>query len=119
RFNRVGGVDAKLKLGANWVITAQALASSTQLMDGTYKAGPAYSVYAERSARNLEYNVLYLDAAPGFQTNTGFYFRPDIRRVSQFAQYRFRREGKIFQWHGPGAIVINDWDHKGTRLDWA
>jgi len=31
--------------------------------------------------------------------------------------YRFRREGKMLQWHGPSVFTINSWDHSGTRLD--
>jgi len=117
-FNRVGGLDARLKFGSKWLLTAQGLESSTRLMDGTYKAGPAWDFFLERSSRNLEYNVMYQDTSPGFQTATGFFRRPDIRRLSQFAQIRFRREGGILQWQGPSFFTINNWDHSGTRLEW-
>lgn len=117
-FNRVGGFDTRIKFGSNWLLTGQGLASSTRLMDGSYKAGPAFDFYLERSSRKLEYNVMYQDTSPGFQTNTGFFRRPDVRRLSQFSQYRFRHEGKVLQWHGPSAFIINNWDHNGTRLEW-
>ncbi len=116
--NRVGGIDTKIKFNSKWSATAQALASATTFNDGTRQAGPAYSVYVDRSSRNLEYNLLYLDNSPGFETLTGFFQRPDIRRVSQFVRYKFRREGKILQWHGPGLFTVNNWDHKGNRLEW-
>ena len=32
--------------------------------------------------------------------------------------YRFRREGKTLQWHGPSIFQINNWDHSGTRLEY-
>jgi len=48
----------------------------------------------EHSTRKVEYNALYQDTSEGFQTETGFFRRPDIRRFSQFALYRFRPEGK-------------------------
>jgi len=50
---------------------------------------------------------LYQDTSEGFQTETGFFRRPDVRRYSQFASYRFRPEGKYLVWHGPGLFTIN------------
>src|SRR5271165_6933708 len=117
--NRVGGFDTRIKPNAKWTITVQALNSHTRFNDGTHKGGPSFDWFVERSTTNVEYNVLYQDTAGGFETDTGFYRRPDIRRISQFAQYRFRREGgKTLQWHGPSIFTINNWDHSGTRLDW-
>ena len=116
--NRVGGFDAKIKPNPKWLITVQALNSHTKFYDGTHKGGPAYDWYVERSSRNVEYNVAYQDTAAGFETDTGFFRRPDIRRLSQFANYRFRRNGKTLQWHGPSIFTLNNWDHNGTRLEW-
>ena len=116
--NRVGGIDAKIKFNSKWSATLQALASHTKLNDGTHKGGSAYDYYLERSSTKLEYNVLYQDTAPNFETDTGFFRRPDVRRFSQFAMYRFRRKGKLLQWHGPSLFTINNWDHSGTRLEW-
>ena len=116
--NRVGGIDAKIKFNSKWSATFQALASHTKLNDGTHKGGAAYDYFLERSSTNLEYNVLYQDTAANFETDTGFFRRPDVRRLSQFAMYRFHREGKILQWHGPSVFTINNWDHSGTRLEW-
>jgi hypothetical protein len=116
--NRVGGIDAKIKFNSKWSATLQALASHTKLNDGTHKGGAAYDYYLERSSTKLEYNVLYQDTAANFETDTGFFRRPDVRRFSQFTMYRFRREGKVLQWHGPSLFTINNWDHSGTRLEW-
>src|SRR5262249_511720 len=41
-FNRIGGVDTRLKLNASWTGNMQAVVSSTRLADGSYHAGPAY-----------------------------------------------------------------------------
>jgi Domain of unknown function (DUF5916) len=117
-FNRVGGVDAKLRFGSKWLATAQAVVSSTRLNDGTYKAGPAFDYYLERSSRDLEYNVLYRDTSPGFQTDTGFFRRPDERRLSHFLQYRIRKKDGFLQWQGPSIFAYNNWDHEGRRLEW-
>ena len=116
--NRVGGFDTKLKFSPKWSLTAQAVVSHSKLNDGTHKGGPAYWAYLERSSTKLEFNSMYQDTAENFETDTGFFRRPDIRRFSNFAQYRFRREGKILQWHGPSIFTINNWDHHGTRLEY-
>jgi len=116
--NRVGGIDAKITFSPTWYATAQALVSSTDFNNGFHKGGPDFWEYVEHSTRKVEYNVLYQDTSEGFQTETGFFRRPDIRRFSQFALYRFRPEGKHLVWHGPGLFTINNWDHKGTRLEW-
>jgi len=116
--NRVGGFDAKIKPNAKWLITVQALNSHTKFYDGTHKGGPAYDWFVERSSTRTEYNVNYQDTSAGFETDTGFFRRPDIRRLSQFANYRFRPNGKTLQWHGPSIFTINNWDHNGTRLEW-
>ncbi|HEU5404265.1 MAG TPA: hypothetical protein VFU86_23145, partial [Terriglobales bacterium] len=119
-FNRIGGIDGKLRLDKNWIANFQALASSTKFNDGSRKAGPSYQVYLERSSHALEFNSLYSDTAPGFETLTGFYRRPDIRRFSNFIGYRFyskNKKGKLV-WHGPTLFTINNWDHSGTRLEY-
>ena len=116
--NRVGGVDARFKFNSKWVATVQVMNSHTEFNDGTHKGGPSYDSYFERSSRNLEFNGWYQDTTPGFETDTGFFRRPDIRRYTQFALYRFRHEGKLLQWHGPSLYTSNAWDHSGTRLEW-
>ncbi len=116
--NRVGGVDAKIKFNSKWTATGQAAVSHSKFNDGSHQGGPAYWVYLERSSRKLEFNSLYQDTAAHFATETGFFRRPDIRRFSNFALYRFRPEGKHLVWHGPSLFTINNWDHTGTRLEW-
>lgn len=118
KSNRVGGVDAKITFTRTWYLQFQALASSTDFFDGTHRGGPAFHYYLEHSTRKVEYNAMYQDTSEGFQTATGFFRRPDVRRFSQFAMYRFRPEGKHLVWHGPSAFTINNWDHKGNRLEW-
>ncbi len=116
--NRVGGFDAKLKFNSKWSLTGQAVLSHSKRNDGFHKGGPAYFAYLERSSTNVEFNSMYQDTSAGFETDTGFFRRPDIRRFSNFALYRFHREGKILQWHGPSLFTVNNWDHHGTRLEY-
>jgi uncharacterized protein DUF5916 len=115
-FNRVGGVDSRIKMGQNWRLEAQAVTSETKLDDGSHAAGPAYNVFVERSSRKVEFNSLYLDIAPGFEADTGFIPRVDMRRFSNFFGYTFRPEGKHFLAHGPRFFEQTLWDHRGNFL---
>ena len=116
-FNRVGGVDTQIKINQNWQMNAQAVTSETKFSDGTHLAGPAYHVYAERSSRALEFNTMYQDIAPGFNAETGFINRTDIRRFSNFIGRTFHPEGNHLTAHGPRLFQLSLWDHNGTRLN--
>jgi uncharacterized protein DUF5916 len=115
-FNRIGGFDTQFRFGQNWQMNAQAVTSETKFADGTRISGPAYQVLAERSSRNLEFNSTYRDISPGFDTETGFVNRTDVRQFSNFIQRTFHTEGKILNAHGPRLATLNLWDHDGTRL---
>jgi hypothetical protein len=117
-FNRIGGFDTKIKFNSQWSFNAQALASSTKFNDGTRGAGPSYHLGLLHQSRHVTYDAKYDDTAPGFQTETGFFRRPDIRQLRQFVLYHFRPEGKHLLVHGPELTVLNSWDHSGTRLEW-
>jgi hypothetical protein len=118
RTNRVGGIDAHFRFNKNWQLDAQAVNSLTRFNDGTSDHGAGYFLYLERSSRNVEINSMYKDNAPGFQTRTGFFQRPDIRWFSNFAQRRFYVEGKHLLWHGPSIYTRNIWDHNGLRIEY-
>jgi len=118
RTNRVGGIDAHFRFNKNWQLDAQAVNSLTRFNDGTSDHGAGYFLYLERSSRNLEINSMYKDNAPGFQTRTGFFQRPDIHWFSNFAQRRFYVEGKHLLWHGPSIYTRNIWDHNGLRIEY-
>ena len=118
-FNRVGGFDSKIRFNKQWVGNFQALTSETKFSDGSRLAGPSYQAFVERSSKALEFNTMYIDTAPGFDTEMGFYRRPDIRRFSNSAAYRFyRKPTSKMVWHGPSLFTINNWDHSGTRLEY-
>lgn len=140
--SRAGGVDGRFKFKKNWVANVQAVTSTTEFLDGTRIAGPAYDAQIRREGRQFFYNLEYNDRSPGFRTRTGFLtdqaverfvsditgesggreisqpsLRPDVRSVSQFAAYRFRPEGKYLISWGPTFLINPVWDHRGTRLD--
>jgi len=117
-YNRVGGVDANLKINQNWRVQGAAVTSSTLNPDGSYQAGPAYKVIAERVGRKLNLQTIYLDNSPGFVTETGFVNRVDIRQENVNASYYFRPEGKFLISWGPTVQQFSIWDHRGTALDY-
>ena len=117
-FNRVGGFDTHIKIDQNWQLNAQAVTSETKFFDGSHESGPAYQVYVERSSRRLEFNTLYLDISPGFNTATGFINRTDYRQFSNFIAYTDHIDGKHFVAHGPRLYEQTLWDHNGVFLDY-
>jgi len=116
-YNRVGGVDGRIKLNQNWVSGFQAVTSSTKTPDGQYLAGPAYQAYLYRSGRQFNYELNYEDYSPNFRTETGFVQRTDVRNVEQEASYDFRPQGKYLISWGPRIFTDHKWDHRGTRVD--
>jgi hypothetical protein len=117
-YNRVGGIDANIKLDQNWRIQGAAVTSSTRNVDGTHSAGPGYKVDLERSGRKFNLQSLYLDYSPGFVTETGFVNRVDIRQQNVNASYFFRPEGKFLNSWGPTLRQFSIFDHSGTALEY-
>jgi hypothetical protein len=134
-FNRVGGVDARLRIGPNWVATAQGVASSTRTSDGEELSGPAWDAVLQRNGRKLAYTAVYNDRNPGFRTALGFLpgsrgrsrpgrartralpLRPDFRGLRQTLSYRFRPEGDVLIAWGPDVTFHPSWRHDGSQLD--
>jgi hypothetical protein len=116
-FNRIGGLDARLKFNSNWTSNLQTVVSSTKNPDGSYQAGPAS--YADASFGNVHtnYQAIYKDISPGFTSMPGFINRVDIRDLGNQFDYRFRpKEGPLVAW-GPSMRTDWVWAHDGTRLD--
>lgn len=116
-FNRIGGIDTRLKFSPNWTGSFQLVASSTQNYDGSYQAGPASKADVSYTNTHVDYEGVYSDISPGFITETGFVNRVDIRDVKNTWDYRFRpRKGPLISW-GPNLYTDHVWAHDGTRLD--
>ena len=134
-YNRVGGLDARLRLSPNWVTSAQGVASATRTTDGEELSGPAWDALIQRSGRQLDYTAEYNDRSPGFRTALGFLpgsrgpsrpgqprtrrllLRPDFRGLRQHLSYRFRPEGDVLIAWGPDVTVHPSWRHDGSALD--
>jgi hypothetical protein len=121
-YNRVGGLDGRLKLGPNWVLEFQGVTSASRFLDDDeleYSAGPAYDVELSRRGRQLYYELEYNDRSPGFRSDSGFIRRVDTRSFGQRIRYSFRPEGKYLISWGPRVDTEVVFDHSGTRLDLA
>jgi hypothetical protein len=119
-YNRVGGVDANLKLDQHWRLQGQAVTSSTHdTIAGTPAVGGlGYKLDLERIGRKLNLQSQYLDFSPNFETQTGFVNRVDLREQLLKASYFWRPEGKFLISYGPTLQMFNIWDHSGTALDY-
>jgi Domain of unknown function (DUF5916)/Carbohydrate family 9 binding domain-like len=145
-YNRVGGVDGRLKFGSNWTMEGQAVTSSSNLLglnaflspggdlettceynlfpfssgnvgNGTHFAGPADKFEIRRNGLHFNYIGSYQDVSPGFVTVPGFVNRVDIRGMYNTVYYRFRpKNGWVTAW-GPSLIERYVFDHEGNRLD--
>jgi hypothetical protein len=98
------------------LFNAQAVTSETKFSDGTHQSGPAYHAAVEHSTRAWEYNTQFDDISAGFDSETGFVNRTDIRRVGTLIARTFHPEGKLLTAHGPRLFEQSLWDHNGTRL---
>ena len=119
-YNRVGGIDANLKLDQHWRLQGQAVSSSTHdIIAGTPPLdGLGYKLDLERMGRKLNLQSQYLDFSPNFETQTGFVNRVDLREQLLKASYYWRPEGKFLISYGPTLQMFNIWDHSGTALDY-
>ncbi len=142
-YNRVGGIDTRLKLNSNWTLDGQAVTSSSNIFgnvfsdtysainceanyypfssgnrgNGNHYAGPAEKLELHRDGLHFSYDGTYNDISPGFVSEPGFINRVDIRELNQELDYRFRpKKGWIVDW-GPSLVTRYDFDHTGLRLD--
>jgi len=142
-YNRVGGVDTRVKFSSNWTLDGQAVASSSNILgnvfsptyspnnceanaypfssgnkgNNNYYAGPAERLQLHRDGLHLTYDAQYNDISPGFVSVPGFINRVDIREFKQEVDYRFRpKQGWVVNW-GPTLNTRHDFDHTGLRLD--
>ncbi|MCH7766207.1 MAG: carbohydrate binding family 9 domain-containing protein [Acidobacteria bacterium] len=117
-YNRVGGIDGRLKFSPTWDFQFQGLASSTRTVEGELLAGPAYNARLGRSGRSFDYSLSYDDFSAGFNTDLGFVRRVDLRELRQFTVYRFwANGGHLISWT-PRLFLRRNWDHSGVPQDW-
>ena len=132
-YNRIGGIDTRLKFNSNWTLDGQAVGSSSNLNlnceaniypfssgnhgNGNYYAGPADKLQLRRDGLHFIYNGTYRDISPGFVSIPGFINRVDIRETENEVHYRFRPKAGWVLSYGPSIDQRYDFDHTGLRLD--
>ncbi len=137
-FNRVGGLDANIRLGKNWTSWFRSLVSSTYATadvvsavntaasnSGNTIAPPAigYTFGQDHEAvlnggwaAFLSTNCMFQDITPNFHTDAGFVPRTDIRNAAQYYHFYWRPEGKHLVFQGPELNSHDLWDHNGVGL---
>jgi len=115
-YNRVVGVDGRVRIDDHWSATGQIAGSWTRESGDDERAGRAAYASVLRSGRQFSYSGEFAAIAPDFEADAGFVPRNDIRRMSHFASYFFRPEKTLLSW-GPEILVERLWDDDGTLLD--
>jgi hypothetical protein len=114
--NRVGSIDTRLKWKENWSFEGQAAISNDKSFGLPEVNGTTYNAWLDYTGKKVQANTMYIDTSENFLTRTGFFRRPDIRRWSNFARYRWYPEGNFVVNHGPQIFTEHIWDHSGTKL---
>jgi Domain of unknown function (DUF5916) len=132
-FNRVGGADATFHLNKNWSSYFRGVVSSTntsvEIADpfvvnstlgptGGYLYGSDVEASVNGNGRRLNYFLQYHDITPDFRSEAGFVPRTDQRLLYQYFHFYFRPEGKHLIAWGPESNLGENWDHKGTEIQY-
>ena len=117
-FNRVGGVDGNWKISKNWNTSFHSVVSSTRTRDAGYSFGQDHEMEADGSGLHFQENFSYQDITPGFETQTGFAPRTDIRHVQNYYHYYFKPKKGSLALHGPEISVERIWDHTNTGIEY-
>jgi len=119
-FNRVGGVDVKLRLNKTWNLFGRSVVSST--LDNTggtgYRFGSNTEAALDGQGRRFFSFFMFQDISPGFHTEAGFVPRTDQRHVLGYTHFYWRPEGKRLVFWGPEGSADRIWDHAGTGLEY-
>lgn len=118
-YNRVGSLDARIRLGGNWTLFGQATASATRGSDGVRRAGPAYYVSLRHNGRHTNLASTYTDRSPDFGTQLGYITRVDIREWKHTAGYTWRPRASPLVSFGPGLTEEVVWNRQGRVRDWS
>lgn len=116
-WNRVFSLDTRLKLGPNWVMSAQAARSDTQPFGSARAGGHAYWTELSYTGRHASYATRYSEFSPDFQSQLGFVPRVDIRKAEQYARYYWKPQKGPVQSFGPDVTASLTWDHHGRVQD--
>ena len=115
-YNRVGGVDARFRLGRTHRFSFMGVGSETQSEEYGFLRGPAFEADFTRQGRNLSYGAAYGSIDPEFWTETGFLPRWNLRQATANVGYRWWPESTLITW-GPTVNYLRLYDHAGVLQD--
>jgi hypothetical protein len=116
--NEVLGVDTRLQLSGNWILTGQAIATRTTESDGKRLSGPGFNADLGYNSRAFSWGASYVDRAPDFRAELGYIPRTDIRKADSGGRYRWFPKGKRLLSFGPSGGFSAIWDHRNQLQDW-
>jgi hypothetical protein len=116
--NRVVSLDTRLKLGRNWVLTAQGYRTFTRRRNGSSVTGPGGYFELLHSGRHFTSTTRYTDRSPDVRAHLGFITRLDARNVEQFFGYYWRPEKGRLLYFGPTVYAVVSSTRAGRVQDW-
>ena len=115
-YNTVAGADLTLRLNDHWQTSGQAVQSWTKDSENGSFTGQAYFGRVIRTGRKFNYEFIYNDFSPQFETLAGFIPRTDYRSVENLTSYHFRpkemfwlRGGRNLAPFNPGITPGSGW----------
>ena len=115
-YNRVGGIDARFRLGRTHRFSFMGVGSETRSEEYGFLRGPAIEADFTRQGRNLSYGAAYGSIDPEFWTETGFLPRWNLRQATANVGYRWWPESTLITW-GPTVNYLRLYDHVGVLQD--
>jgi hypothetical protein len=117
-YNRVGGLDARIALGGNWNAIGIVATSTTRNADGTHVDGQDIHGGVTANGPHSYIESGFLNRSPGFLPALGYVDRVDIRKWSNYGEYRWRPKDSKFVAYGPSLSQALAWDFKGQMAGW-
>ena len=118
-FNRVGGVDGRIRLSKTVITSFQAVESATRNPDGSYLAGPAFEFDLSKNTHTLNADLHYTGRSDGFRTLSGFDPQPDIHAINQDVNYTWwPKKSRYVLNYGTDLNSYRIQDHEGNLINW-
>lgn len=97
-YNRVGGMDGFLRMGAATTLGYHAILSSTKdEEDQAARSGRALGFHLSRSTRDLDLKLTGKDVTEDFRAETGFVWRTGVLQVSGQVTPKFYPESNVLR----------------------
>jgi len=110
-YNRVAGVDAKIRVGDNAQAEGHALGSLSRVGPSTSElSGHAVSLAYSLSDRDDSYGIGLVDVAEHFQTDVGFMFRQGVSSIHLYYQPKIFFDDPFFNRFSYGGTTLNTYD---------